>query len=56
MCEWFFEPRRWAEGFDPPDAVDFWDQVNREDWHVCQLTQPGMHRPDAIAGRYTAGG
>ena len=36
VCEWFFEPETMAEpGFDPSDAVDFWDQVNREDWHVC---------------------
>ena len=36
VCEWFFE-----EGVtSTADAVDFWDQVNREDWHVCELTQP----------------
>src|SRR6478609_8805689 len=39
VCEWFFEPETIAaEGFDPSDAVAFWDQVNREDWQVCQLT------------------
>ena len=43
VCEWFFEPRRSRPtGFDPSDAVEFWDQVNREDWHVCTLTQQGM--------------
>ena len=43
VCEWFFEPATIAaEGFDPSDAVEFWDQVNREDWHVCELTQLGM--------------
>ena len=30
------------DGFDPSDAVEFWDQVNREDWAVCGLTQLGM--------------
>ena len=42
VCEWFFEPEAIAApGFDPTDAVEFWDQVNREDWHVCALTQRG---------------
>ena len=42
VCEWFFEPETMAEpGFDPTDAVDFWDQVNREDWHVCAAHAAG---------------
>jgi glycine betaine catabolism A len=54
VCEWFFEPETMAEpGFDPSDAVDFWDQVNREDWHVCQLTQQGMTSSRFTPGRYT---
>ena len=45
VCEWFFEPETIAApGFDPTDAVEFWDQVNREDWHVCELTQRGIAR------------
>ena len=39
-CEWFFEPETMAaEDFDPSDAVEFWDTVNRQDWGVCELTQ-----------------
>ena len=54
VCEWFFEPEAIdAEGFDPSDAVEFWDQVNREDWHVCGLTQRGMESPSFVPGRYT---
>jgi Rieske 2Fe-2S family protein len=54
VCEWFFEARTVeAEGFDPTDAVDFWDQVNREDWHVCTLTQQGMASRAYVPGRYT---
>ncbi|HEX2467532.1 MAG TPA: aromatic ring-hydroxylating dioxygenase subunit alpha [Solirubrobacterales bacterium] len=53
-CEWFFEPGTIArEDFDPSDAVDFWDQVNREDWHVCELAQKGMRSRGYTAGRYT---
>ena len=45
VCEWFFEPATMErEDFDPSDAVGFWDQVNREDWHVCEITQKGMAR------------
>ena len=54
VCEWFFEPEAIeAPGFDPSDAVEFWDQVNREDWHVCALTQRGMESPSFTPGRYT---
>jgi Rieske 2Fe-2S family protein len=28
--------------FDPWDAVDFWDLVNRQDWRICQSVQRGM--------------
>jgi Rieske 2Fe-2S family protein len=54
VCEWLFEPSTMAaEGFDPSDAVAFWDQVNREDWHVCELTQRGMASSAFVPGRYT---
>jgi len=55
VCEWLFEPATMAtEGFDPSDAVGFWDQVNREDWHVCTLTQKGMASRGFEPGRYTS--
>ena len=55
VCDWFFEPEAiTAPDFDPTDAVEFWDQVNREDWHVCALTQLGHGRRRAFTpGRYT---
>jgi Rieske 2Fe-2S family protein len=53
-CEWLFEPATIsAEGFDPSDAVEFWDQVNREDWRVCEMTQRGLASRGYTAGRYT---
>ena len=55
ICEWFFEPATMAaDGFDPSDAIEFWDQVNREDWHVCELTQKGVGSRGYVAGRYSA--
>jgi Rieske 2Fe-2S family protein len=54
VCDWLFEPETMdAAGFDPADAVEFWDQVNREDWEVCRLTQLGMHTRGYVPGRYT---
>jgi Rieske 2Fe-2S family protein len=54
ICEWLFEPATIDRaGFDPSDAVAFWDQVNREDWQVCELTQRGMSSRHFRPGRYT---
>jgi glycine betaine catabolism A len=54
VCEWYFEPETMAmDDFDPSDAVEFWDQVNQEDWGVCSLTQRGMAGSDYLPGRYT---
>ena len=53
-CEWFFEPETIArEDFDPSDAVDFWDMVNRQDWYVCELAQKGVRTKGYTAGRYS---
>jgi Rieske 2Fe-2S family protein len=54
VCDWLFEPATMdAAGFDPSDAVDFWDQVNREDWAICELAQRGMRSRAFTPGRYT---
>ena len=29
-------------GFDPADAADFWDLVNKQDWAICESVQRGM--------------
>jgi glycine betaine catabolism A len=55
ICEWFFEPQTIvAEGFDPSDAIGFWDTVNRQDWYVCELAQKGVRTRGYTAGRYSA--
>ena len=42
-CDVLFGPDEVArDGFDPSDAVDFWDLVNRQDWAVCASVQRGM--------------
>jgi len=43
VCDFLFHPQEMAKpGFDPRDAVDFWDVVNRQDWAVCEGVQQGM--------------
>ena len=45
LCDWFFHPN--AAGvteppFNPEDAIFFWDMTNKQDWHVCELSQQGI--------------
>jgi glycine betaine catabolism A len=43
VCDFLFHPSEIAtSGFDPADAVTFWDRVNRQDWAVCENVQLGM--------------
>jgi Rieske 2Fe-2S family protein len=42
-CDFLFHPAEMAQpGFDPSDAVEFWDLVNRQDWRICEGVQAGM--------------
>jgi glycine betaine catabolism A len=42
-CHFLFAPEEIAKDtFDPSDAVDFWDLVNRQDWLICERVQRGM--------------
>ena len=53
-CQWLFEPSTIASpGFDPSDAIAFWDLTNRQDWHVCELQQRGTRSRSWSAGRYS---
>lgn len=43
VCDFLFHIDEIAKpGFDPSDAVEFWDVVNRQDWAVCEGVQKGM--------------
>jgi glycine betaine catabolism A len=43
ICDWLFDHEVMASpGFDPMDAVEIFDIVNRQDWEVCQWTQLSM--------------
>jgi Rieske 2Fe-2S family protein len=54
ICEWHFRPEEMArEGFDPQDAIEFWDMTNRQDWHVCELSQSGISSRGYTPGPYS---
>lgn len=54
ICEWHFHPDEIAKpGFDPQDVVSFWDLTNRQDWHVCELSQAGISSHGYRPGPYS---
>jgi glycine betaine catabolism A len=68
LCDFLFHPDEMArDDFDPSDAVEFWDLVNRQDWSICEQVQDGMssrmftagylapmEQPSADVSRYVA--
>lgn len=43
ICHFLFEPYELAKSdFDPRDATEFWDVVNRQDWSICEAVQAGI--------------
>jgi Rieske 2Fe-2S family protein len=43
LCDFLFHPSEFERlDFNPADAVDFWDLVNRQDWAICENVQRGM--------------
>jgi Rieske 2Fe-2S family protein len=43
LCSLLFErSERDSPGFDPTDAAELWDLVNRQDWAICESVQRGM--------------
>ena len=55
FCNWFFHPEAFErEDFNPDDAIEFWDMVNKQDWHVCELSQQGISSRAYVPGPYSA--
>ena len=55
FCDWFFNPEAFNRGdFDPEDAIQFWDMVNKQDWRVCELSQQGISSRAYEPGPYSA--
>ncbi|HEV8042562.1 MAG TPA: aromatic ring-hydroxylating dioxygenase subunit alpha [Bryobacteraceae bacterium] len=54
ICEWHFHPDEMARfHFQPNDAIDFWDQTNREDWGIVELSQAGIQSRAYTPGPYS---
>jgi Rieske 2Fe-2S family protein len=54
ICEWHFHPQTLATaGFTAADAIEFWDMTNRQDWHVCELSQAGIGSRAYTPGPYS---
>jgi Rieske 2Fe-2S family protein len=54
ICEWHFHPRELARpDFDAADVIEFWDLTNRQDWHVCELSQAGISSRAYVPGPYS---
>ncbi len=52
-CEFLFHPDELAKPtFDPMDAVEFWDLVNKQDWAICENVQRGMSSRVFESGYY----
>jgi Rieske 2Fe-2S family protein len=55
LCDWFFNPEAFKRrDFDPDDAIQFWDMINKQDWHVCELSQQGISSRAYRPGPYSA--
>jgi Rieske 2Fe-2S family protein len=55
LCDWFFHPEAFdQEDFKPDDAIEFWDMTNKQDWHVCELSQQGIASHAYQPGPYSA--
>lgn len=53
ICDFLFHPSEMLKPeFDPSDAVDFWDVINRQDWAVCEGVQRGMNSRRFTHGYY----
>jgi len=53
VCEFLFHPEEMRkDDFDPLDAVEFWDLVNKQDWDICASVQRGMGSKPFKSGYY----
>jgi Rieske 2Fe-2S family protein len=54
ICEWHFHPDEIRKpGFDPKDAIDFWEITNRQDWELSDMAQIGISSKGYQPGPYS---
>ena len=55
VCQWLYHPGAInQDGFDAQATIDLWDEVNRQDWRVSELTQQGVASRAYRPGPYSA--
>jgi len=55
VCDWLFHPDAFSrKDFNPADAIELWDMTNKQDWHVCELSQQGITSRAYAPGPYSA--
>ncbi|MFL6519917.1 MAG: aromatic ring-hydroxylating oxygenase subunit alpha [Chthoniobacterales bacterium] len=55
VCDWLFHPDAFERNdFNPDDAIEFWDVTNKQDWHVCELSQQGIASRAYEPGPYSS--
>jgi Rieske 2Fe-2S family protein len=55
ICDWLFHRDAFDRpDFNPEDAIEFWDVTNRQDWHVCELSQQGIASRAYEPGPYSS--
>ncbi len=55
VCDWLFHPDAFGrKDFKPEDAIEFWDTTNKQDWHVCELSQQGIASRAYEPGPYSS--
>ena len=55
VCDWLFHPDAFQrKDFNPGDAIEFWDTTNKQDWHVCELSQQGIASRAYQPGPYSS--
>jgi Rieske 2Fe-2S family protein len=55
LCDWLFHPDAFDRpDFNPEDAIEFWDVTNKQDWHVCELSQQGIGSRAYEPGPYSS--
>jgi glycine betaine catabolism A len=54
IAEWHFRDEEMRKpDFEANDAIDFWDLTNKEDWHICELSQQGIQSRAYQPGPYS---
>jgi len=52
--EWMFNPDGASDpGFNPNDAIEFWDVTNRQDWHIVEQSHLGIASQRYQPGPYS---